>query len=129
MSIEWQGFILPAYSELHTFEVNCNDGVRLWVNDVLIIDQLTDAPNELNGHVIMSQPIELVADQFVPIRIMYYEAVDSAFIRLSWQSEASLAMEIVPSDRLYYKRSHTPLSGASTLVETQFTPRRPTNVR
>ena len=37
-------------------------------------------------------------------------------------------MEIVPSERLYYKRSHTPISGAATLVETQFTPRRPTNV-
>ena len=38
-------------------------------------------------------------------------------------------MEIIPSDRLYYKRSHTPISGASTLVENQFTPRRPTGVK
>ena len=37
-------------------------------------------------------------------------------------------MEIVPSDRFFYKRSHTPISGVSTIVETQFTPRRPTNV-
>ena len=38
VSIEWEGFILPEFSEDYSFEVNCNDGVRLWVNDVLLID-------------------------------------------------------------------------------------------
>lgn len=128
VSIEWEGFILPEFAEDYSFEVNCNDGVRLWINDVLLIDQLTDSPSDLNGHVILSDPISLTAGAFVPVRIQFYEAVDSAFIRLSWQSESSQTMEIIPSDRLYYKRSHTPISGATTLVETRFTPRRPTLV-
>ena len=38
VSIQWEGFLLPAYGELYTFELNCNDGAKLWVNDVLIID-------------------------------------------------------------------------------------------
>ena len=38
VSIEWEGFLLPAYSEVYTFEVNCNDGVQLWIDDQLIID-------------------------------------------------------------------------------------------
>ena len=45
---------------------------------------MTDAPNDLNGHVIMSSGITLIADEFVPIRIKYYEGIDSAFIKLSW---------------------------------------------
>ena len=34
----------------------------------------------------MSDGIEMKANEFVPIRIQYYEATESAFIRLSWQS-------------------------------------------
>ena len=69
VSIEWTGFILPAYSEPYRFELNCNDGVRFWINDIMLIDQLSDAPNDLNGHVIMSDAIELTAAKFVSIRI------------------------------------------------------------
>lgn len=76
VSIEWSGFLLPVFSETYTFEVNCNDGVKLWVGDTLIIDMLVDVENELNGHVTMSSPVDLTADTFVPIRIQYYEAVD-----------------------------------------------------
>ena len=38
VSIEWAGFLLPTYSELYSFEINCNDGVKLWIKDTLIID-------------------------------------------------------------------------------------------
>lgn len=88
VSIEWSGFLLPEFTESYTFEVNCNDGIKLWVGDTLVIDLLEDVENELNGHVTMSSPIELTADTFVPIQIQFYEAVDNAFIRLSWQSDS-----------------------------------------
>ena len=38
VSIEWNGFLLPEFTEEYSFEANCNDGIKLWVNDVLIID-------------------------------------------------------------------------------------------
>jgi len=38
VSIEWTGFLQPKYSEVYNFEVNCNDGVKLWIRDTLIID-------------------------------------------------------------------------------------------
>ena len=91
VSIEWAGFLLPLFTEEYTFEVNCNDGVRLWVADKLIIDLLEDVESEHNGHVTQSSSVALTADSFTPIRIQFYEAVDKAFIRLSWQS-ASQAM-------------------------------------
>ena len=33
VSIEWTGFLMPRYSEDYKFEINCNDGVKLWIND------------------------------------------------------------------------------------------------
>jgi len=32
VSAEWNGFLLPQFTESFTFEVHSNDGVRVWVN-------------------------------------------------------------------------------------------------
>ena len=73
---------MPLYSELYTFEAKFNDGLRLWVNDKLILDYLQDATNDLNGHTVRSESINLTAGQFVPIKLNFYEAVDYAFVIL-----------------------------------------------
>jgi hypothetical protein len=40
VSVEWTGFLMPLHSEAYTFEAKFNDGLRLWVNDKLILDYL-----------------------------------------------------------------------------------------
>lgn len=52
---------MPLYSEAYTFEVQFNDGLRLWVNDNIILDYLVDATNDLNGHTVRSESITLTA--------------------------------------------------------------------
>ena len=132
VSIEWNGFLEPPATGDYVFEANFNDGLQLWINDVLVIDKMEDVSDELNGWRIATDPIQLIGGTFVPIRIRYYEAKDAAFVTLSWKGlsgETTIPeYEVVPSSALYYKRSHTPISGASTLIETSHTPRRPTNV-
>ena len=32
VSIEWNGFLMPAFTEAYTFQVQSNDGIRLWIN-------------------------------------------------------------------------------------------------
>ena len=39
ISIRWTGYLLPAFSEVYTVQVTVNDGARVWVDDVLLIDQ------------------------------------------------------------------------------------------
>ncbi len=39
-SVRWSGLIEPAYTETYTFYTDSDDGVRLWVNGQLLIDQL-----------------------------------------------------------------------------------------
>jgi hypothetical protein len=40
-SIRWTGLVVPLYDETYTFYTNTDDGVRLWVNDQLLIPKWT----------------------------------------------------------------------------------------
>lgn len=41
-SICWSGWVIPDYAEVYTFYVRTDDGVRLWVNNELLVDQWND---------------------------------------------------------------------------------------
>jgi hypothetical protein len=95
-SVRWQGFVQPRYTEAYTFYLHANDGVRLWVNNVLLIDQWTDQPpTEWSG------TIKLEADKLYPVRLEYYQNDSAATAQMSWSS-TSQAKEIVPTSRLFY---------------------------
>jgi hypothetical protein len=49
-SVRWTGQVQPRFSEDYTFTVNADDGVRLWVNGQLLIDQWNSLP-ELYGDI------------------------------------------------------------------------------
>src|SRR4051812_19372732 len=40
-SARWTGKIKPSFSQTYTFHVTADDGVRLWVNHKLIVDDWT----------------------------------------------------------------------------------------
>ena len=42
-SVQWNGFIIPEYTTEYTFYIVADDGVRLWVNEKLIIDKTVKA--------------------------------------------------------------------------------------
>ena len=94
-SARWLGQIEPRFSETYTFTTTSDDGVRLWVNDQLIIDQWNN--HSARQH---SGTLALVAGERPAIRLEYYENTGSAVIKLEWQS-ASQAREVVPQSRLY----------------------------
>ena len=94
-SARWTGQIEPRYSETYTFNTTSDDGVRLWVNNQLIIDRFQDqAPTEYGGS------ITLNAGQKYDIRMDYYEKGGGAMAQLSWSS-ASQSKEIVPQSQLF----------------------------
>ena len=48
--VRWTGRITPPFSETYRFYANTDDGVRLWVNDVKLVDDWTDhGPTETSG--------------------------------------------------------------------------------
>lgn len=94
-SVKWEGEIEAPYSETFTFTTSSDDGVRLWVNNQLIIDQWND-----QGVTEYSGSIAMTAWNRVPIRLEYYQQNVYASAKLEWAS-SSLRREIVPTDFLY----------------------------
>ncbi len=97
-SVRWSGQVQPRYTEVYTFTTLSDDGVRLWVDGLLIIDNWTDHPQTEN-----SGRMALTAGRWYPIVLEFYEKGGGATIRLSWSSR-SQAREIIPAERLYALR-------------------------
>ncbi|MSU62580.1 MAG: hypothetical protein EXS31_09310 [Pedosphaera sp.] len=94
-SVRWTGFVQPRHSERYAFETRSDAGVRLWVNNQLLVDNFATHPVATN-----SGAIDLVANKRYPITVEYVEdSGDPAVIQLLWSS-ASQGREIIPSSRL-----------------------------
>ena len=99
-SILWEGGIMAPTEGEYTFYTNTDDGVRLWVNDILIIDYWRNQSDTEYG-----EPIYLKAGMVYPIRMEYYENAGSAAASLSW-SGPGVSKEIIPTDYLTSSYPH-----------------------
>ncbi|MEM7553097.1 MAG: PA14 domain-containing protein [Cyanobacteria bacterium P01_A01_bin.84] len=94
-SVVWSGQIEAKYSELYTLYSTTDDGVRVFIDDELVIDSFINQPaTERSGS------IDLEAGQRYNIRIEYYENRGLASAELEWSS-ATQTREVVPSSQLY----------------------------
>ncbi|MDF3066671.1 MAG: hypothetical protein K0R38_2272 [Polyangiaceae bacterium] len=80
-SVRWTGNVVPQFSETYNFYTVSDDGVRLWVNNVLVIDNFTD-----HGPTENTATVALVAGQSYPIRMEFYENGGGAVAKLHWSS-------------------------------------------
>lgn len=94
-SVRWTGQIQAQYSQSYTFFVTSNQGVRMWIDGQLLIDNWTPHNSETD-----SASIDLFAGELRDIRIDYYEQYGAAEIKLEWLS-ASQPRQVVPSSQLY----------------------------
>ncbi|HXU75817.1 MAG TPA: PA14 domain-containing protein, partial [Methylomirabilota bacterium] len=95
-AVRWSGTVQPQFSEPYTFYTTADDGVRLYVNGQLLID------NWLNqAATTRSNTIPLVAQQLYNIQLDYFYNNDSgAQVALSWSSP-STTRAIIPQSQLY----------------------------
>ena len=109
-SVRWTGEIASRFSETYTFRTTADDGVRLWINDQLIIDNLVEqSPTSNEGS------IALVAGKKTNIRLEYYENSGDALAQLSWFSDRQ-ALEIVPQSQLYSTIAPQPVLNNETVI-------------
>ncbi|MBC7387667.1 MAG: cellulase family glycosylhydrolase, partial [Opitutaceae bacterium] len=94
-SVRWTGKIEPLYSELYTFSTTSDDGVRLYVNNVLLIDNWTIHKSKIN-----TAQIQLLANTKYDIKLEYFNDHNAAVMKLVWSS-ASQAIQVVPVLSLY----------------------------
>jgi predicted alpha-1,6-mannanase (GH76 family) len=94
-SARWTGYIQPGYNGAYTFYTIADDGVRLWVNNQMIVDKWrNDGGTEVTGE------ITLTAGEKYPIRLDYFENGGGARVKLEW-SAAAQVREVVPTSQLY----------------------------
>lgn len=94
-SVRWTGTVQPQFSETCTFYTVTDDGVRLWVNGALLInDWNSHAPTENSGS------ITLAAGLRYAIQMDYFENTGGASARLSWSSP-SQPRQVIPENRLF----------------------------
>ncbi len=79
-SVRWTGFVRAPATGSYTFQTASDDGVRLWVNGMLVIDNWTDHGYTTNN----SANLNLVAGQKLSIRMEYYERGGAAAVSLRW---------------------------------------------
>ncbi|MBO0939684.1 right-handed parallel beta-helix repeat-containing protein [Fibrella sp. HMF5335] len=95
-SVRWSGQVEAPVTGSYFFTTTADDGVRLWVNNVLVIDNWNDHPPTSNT----SGGLALVGGQKYSIRLEYYESGVGALARLQW-SYGGQGQQLVPQSRLY----------------------------
>jgi hypothetical protein len=93
-SVRWTGEIRPQFGETYTFFTTSDDGVRLWVDGVLVVDNWT-----IHASIEDSGTIALAAGQWYSIVMELYENTGVAVAQLDWSS-ASQARQVVPQTNL-----------------------------
>jgi glucose/arabinose dehydrogenase len=93
-SVRWTGFVEPEFSELYTFATVVDDGVRLWIDDQLLINEWVDqAATRHTGTMALS------AGKQHRIKMEFYERGGLAVAKLFWSSRSQFE-QIIPQERL-----------------------------
>nr|WP_320117185.1 PA14 domain-containing protein [uncultured Marinifilum sp.] len=79
-SVRFTGSVKAEQAGTYTFYTTSDDGVRLWVDGQLIVDQWND-----HGTTIHKGTISLSEAQITPIVLEYYENGGGAVVKLEWE--------------------------------------------
>lgn len=83
-SVRWLGNLKASETGTHTISTISDDGVRVWINGELVIDNWTDHRQRFDHGT-----IDLVAGQEYSIRMEYYENGGDAIAQLLWTTPTS----------------------------------------
>jgi YVTN family beta-propeller protein len=95
-SVRWTGSVTALASGTHVFETLSDDGVRLWVDGRLVIDNWTPHAPAVDA----AAPVTFQAGRRYTIRLEYYEHSGGATIRLRWRTPGAAAAVPVPLSAL-----------------------------
>jgi YVTN family beta-propeller protein len=95
-SVRWTGSIEALATGPTQISTVSDDGVRVWIGNVLVIDDWTDhAPTTDTA------TLNWIAGQHYPITVEYYQNGGGAEMQLQWLPAGAAAVVAVPRERLY----------------------------
>jgi len=92
-SVRWVGTVRVQTSGNYTFQTISDDGVRLSVNNTLVINNWTDHAATTNN----SAAIALTAGVDYPLTLEFYENGGLAVMKLNWQKPGDSAFSSIPA--------------------------------
>jgi YVTN family beta-propeller protein len=96
-SVRWTGQLEAPTTGTYRLQTISDDGVRVWVNGALLINDWTSHAAKANT----TPWIALSAGQRVTLRIEYYDGGSDASMRFLWQTPETSSFAPVPAGRLY----------------------------
>jgi hypothetical protein len=95
-SARWTGVVTPPTSGNYRFRTYSDDGVRVWVNGVLVINNWSDHSPTTNT----SSRISLTAGQRVTVVVEDYERGGGATMQFRWLTPGAGSYVAVPLSAL-----------------------------
>jgi hypothetical protein len=95
-SVRWSGLLTPPTGGLWRFQTVSDDGVRVWVNGVQVINNWTIHSPTIN----MGRTLSLRAGVPVSIRVEYFDQTGGSEIRLRWSPPGSSSFSAIPASSL-----------------------------
>ena len=115
-TVRWTGTVVPQYSEPYTFVTSTEAGVKLWVNDQLLINEWQSQPLTT-----WTNSVVLQAGVQYDLKMEYLEHGGPAQAYLSWYS-ADQSEEIIPVSSLYlYPTNGSGASNAPSVMTSPLT--------
>jgi hypothetical protein len=116
VSARWTGNLEAPFTETMTLITTSDDGVRLWLDGRLLIDNWTN-----HGTRDDYARVDLVAGRYYAVKMQWYEDDGGAVARLSWQSP-SIPRQIIPTGWLQLSVHATSPYPANTAVNVDHRP-------
>ncbi len=104
-SARWTGQITVPTSDTYTFSLTGDDGVRLWIDDKLVIDGWRDQDSRN-----YQASTTLTAGKAYNLRLEYYENWGDAVVKLSWKTPSGTSGSIGTSAPSQPAPSLTPIA-------------------
>ncbi len=96
-SVRWTGKVEATATGSFTFQTTSNDGVRLWIDGVLVVDNWTNHATVANN----SPVIAMAKNQRYAVTMEFYDNTGNAVARLKWKKPGATSFAAVPKGRLY----------------------------
>uniref|UniRef100_A0A832DFI2 Beta-glucosidase n=1 Tax=Ignavibacterium album TaxID=591197 RepID=A0A832DFI2_9BACT len=83
-SVRWSGYLKVDKTDTYTIDVSTDDGVRLFIDDKLVIDDWNDHAEMTNSYT-----LNLEAEKFYKIKLEFYENGGAAICKLGLRTKDS----------------------------------------
>jgi YVTN family beta-propeller protein len=96
-SVRWTGFVEATANGTFQFQTRSNDGVRLWIDGDLVIDNWPSHATATDA----TAGIALTKNQRYSVTMEFYDNTGTAVARLYWKRPGQTTFATIPITRLY----------------------------